>query len=214
MKNIFFSLLFLSLIISCYSCSNINQSEIQNFSKIDESYQGAFDTFYNYIETLNKNELSEKKIGELFNENFSMSLGNQTLFPATISQITTVYNSIRNENYSFICSPYDFNELKLSKLSYQSLTKNSVNIALMDVFLCSEKKIPSYRMSFIYQLIYDESKGKWLLNRLTEVDTNNYPLEWNQVEIRESFKYNGIIKIDEIKPLLASELRKERDNLN
>ena len=76
------------------------------------------------------------------------------------------------------------------------------------------KKIPSYRMSFIYQLIYDESKGKWLLNRLTEVDTNNYPLEWNQVEIRESFKYNGIIKIDEIKPLLASELRKERDNLN
>ena len=84
----------------------------------------------------------------------------------------------------------------------------------MDVFLCSEKKIPSYRMSFIYQLIYDESKGKWLLNRLTEVDTNNYPLEWNQVEIRESFKYNGIIKIDEIKPLLASELRKERDNLN
>ena len=69
-------------------------------------------------------------------------------------------------------------------------------------------------MSFIYQLIYDESKGKWLLNRLTEVDTNNYPLEWNQVEIRESFKYNGIIKIDEIKPLLASELRKERDNLN
>ena len=140
MKNIFFSLLFLSLIISCYSCSNINQSEIQNFSKIDENYKGAFDTFYNYIETLNKNELSEKKIGELFNENFSMSLGNQTLFPATISQITTVYNSIRNENYSFICSPYDFNELKLSKLSYQSLTKNSVNIALMDVFLCSEKK--------------------------------------------------------------------------
>ena len=203
-----------SFLILSSSCSNITQSEIQNFSKIDENYLRAFDTFYNYIETLNKNELSEEKIGELFNENFSMSLGTPNLFLDSISQITNVYNSIRNENYPSICSPYEFNELKLFKLSYQPLTKNSVNIALMDVFLCSEKKIPSYKMSFIYQLIYDESKGIWLLNRLTEVDTNNYPLEWNQVEIRESFKYNGIKKIDEIKPLLASELRLERDNLN
>ena len=203
-----------SFLILSSSCSNITQSEIQNFSKIDENYLRAFDTFYNYIETLNKNELSEEKIGELFNENFSMSLGTPNLFLDSISQITNVYNSIRNENYPSICSPFEFNELKLFKLSYQPLTKNSVNIALMDVFLCSEKKIPSYKMSFIYQLIYDESKGIWLLNRLTEVDTNNYPLEWNQVEIRESFKYNGIKKIDEIKPLLASELRLERDNLN
>jgi len=211
MKHIIYIFSFLVL---SNSCSNITKSEIQNFSKIDENYLRAFDTFYNYIETLNKNELSEEKIGELFNENFSMSLGTPNLFLDSISQIKNVYNSIRNENYPSICSPYEFNELKLSKLSYQPLTKNSVNIALMDVFLCSEKKIPSYKMSFIYQLIYDESKGIWLLNRLTEVDTNNYPLEWNQVEIRESFKYNGIKKIDEIKPLLASELRLERDNLN
>lgn len=203
-----------SFLVLSNSCSNITKSEIQNFSKIDENYIRAFDTFYNYIETLNKNELSEEKIGELFNENFSMSLGTPNLFLDSISQIKNVYYSIRNENYPSICSPYEFNELKLFKLSYQPLTKNSVNIALMDVFLCSEKKIPSYKMSFIYQLIYDESKGIWLLNRLTEVDTNNYPLEWNQVEIRESFKYNGIKKIDEIKPLLASELRLERDNLN
>ena len=211
MKHIIYIFSFLVL---SNSCSNITKSEIQNFSKIDENYLRAFDTFYNYIETLNKNELSEEKIGDLFNENFSMSLGTPNLFLDSISQIKNVYNSIRNENYPSICSPYEFNELKLSKLSYQPLTKNSVNIALMDVFLCSEKKIPSYKMSFIYQLIYDESKGIWLLNRLTEVDTNNYPLEWNQVEIRESFKYNGIKKIDEIKPLLASELRLERDNLN
>ena len=211
MKHIIYIFSFLVL---SNSCSNITKSEIQNFSKIDENYLRAFDTFYNYIETLNKNELSEEKIGELFNENFSMSLGTPNLFLDSISQIKNVYNSIRNENYPSICSPYEFNELKLFKLSYQPLTKNSVNIALMDVFLCSEKKIPSYKMSFIYQLIYDESKGIWLLNRLTEVDTNNYPLEWNQVEIRESFKYNGIKKIDEIKPLLASELRLERDNLN
>ena len=63
-------------------------------------------------------------------------------------------------------------------------------------------------MAFIYQLIYDESKGKWLMNRLTEVDIKNYPLEWNQVEIRKSFKYDGNVKIDEIKPLLASKLNK------
>jgi hypothetical protein len=50
------------------------------------------------------------------------------------------------------------------------------------------KKIPSYRMSFTYQLIHDESKGKWLIKRLAELDTKNYPLEWNKVEIRESFK--------------------------
>ena len=211
MKHIIYIFSFLVL---SNSCSNITKSEIQSFSKIDENYLRAFDTFYNYIETLNKNELSEEKIGELFNENFSMSLGTPNLFLDSISQIKNIYNSIRNENYPSICSPYEFNELKLFKLSYQPLTKNSVNIALMDVFLCSEKKIPSYKMSFIYQLIYDEFKGTWLLNRLTEVDTNNYPLEWNQVEIRESFKYNGIRKIDEIKPLLASELRLERDNLN
>ena len=197
-----------SFLVLSSSCSNNTQSEMQNFSKIDENYLTAFDTFYAYIETLNKNELSEKKIGELFSENFSMSLGNPALFLSNIPQITTVYNSIRNENYPFICSPYEFNELKLSKLSYLPLTKNSVNIALMDVFLCSEKKIPSYRMAFIYQLIYDESKGKWLMNRLTEVDIKYYPLEWNQVEIRKSFKYDGNVKIDEIKPLLASKLNK------
>ena len=68
-------------------------------------------------------------------------------------------------------------------------------------------------MAFIYNLVFDESKQKWLMNSLTEVNPKNYPFEWKQVEIRESFKYNGEKSIDEIQPLLASELVKGNKKL-
>ena len=38
------------------------------------AYQGAFDTFYKYIETLNKNELTDENIKKLFNVNFCFIL--------------------------------------------------------------------------------------------------------------------------------------------
>ena len=69
-------------------------------------------------------------------------------------------------------------------------------------------------MAFIYNLVYDESKQRWLMNALTEVDPKNYPLDWKQVNIKDSFSYTGIVLIDEIKPLLASELMKGNKNIN
>ena len=38
------------------------------------AYQGAFDTFYKYIETLNKNELTDENINKLFNVNFCLKV--------------------------------------------------------------------------------------------------------------------------------------------
>jgi hypothetical protein len=52
------------------------------------------------------------------------------------------------------------------------------------------------------------------MNALTEVDPKNYPLDWKQVNIKDSFSYTGIMLIDEIKPLLASELMKGNKNIN
>tara|TARA_B100000575_G_scaffold114184_1_gene90828 strand:- start:1999 stop:2385 length:387 start_codon:yes stop_codon:yes gene_type:complete len=86
--------------------------------------------------------------------------------------------------------------------------QNSINIALLDVFLCSPDKTPSYKMCFIYQLVFDESKKKWLMNILTELNPINYPLEWNQIEIMDSHKYVQNIKLSQLTPLLASELIK------
>ena len=71
----------------------------------------------------------------------------------------------------------------VDKLSYLPLTKKTVNIALLDVFLCSITDT-SYKMSFIYHLVFDESKGKWLMNTLTEVHPENYPFHWKQIEVK------------------------------
>ena len=98
--------------------------------------------------------------------------------------------------------------LKLAKLAYLPLTKNSINIALLDVFLCSPDKTPSYKMCFIYQLVFDESKKKWLMNTLTELNPKNYPLNWNQIEIKDSHKYTQNKSLIKLTPLLASELLK------
>ena len=205
MKQIF---IIVSITLLFISCDNKNGIETHLFSPIDKLYSGAFETFYDYIATINKNELTRDKMSEFFNVNFSMIIGNPTLTLPTITEITAVYNDIRTNTYSFICSPSEFNELKLSKLSYMPLTKNSVNIALLDVFLCSENRVPSYKMAFIYNLVFDESKDKWLMNTLTELNPKNYPDNWKQVEIRDSFKYINENENNDIKPLLASELIK------
>ena len=196
------------------SCIKKNESKPINYSSIENEYVGAFDTFYKYIKTLNENKLSNEKMAELFNINFSMIIGNPTLNLSSLPEIVGVYNDIRNNTYSFICDPYDFNELKLAKLSYLPLTKKSVNIGLLDVFLCSENRIPSYKMAFIYNLIYDDSKEKWLMNALTEVNPKYYPTDWRQVEIRDSFRYNGENDVNEIEPLLASELMKGNKSID
>lgn len=210
MKKLVMLFLFISLLST--SCIKKNESKTTNYSSIENEYLGAFDTFYKYIKTLNENKLSNEKMAELFNINFSMIIGNPTLNLSSLPEIVGVYNDIRNNTYSFICDPYDFNELKLAKLSYLPLTKKSVNIGLLDVFLCSENRIPSYKMAFIYNLIYDESKEKWLMNALTEVNPKYYPTDWRQVEIRDYFRYNGENEVNEIKPLLASELMKGNKN--
>jgi hypothetical protein len=211
MKQIF---IIVSITLLFISCDNKNGIETHLFSPIDKLYSGAFETFYDYIATINKNELTHDKMSEFFNVNFSMIIGNPTLTLPTITEITAVYNDIRTNTYSFICSPSEFNELKLSKLSYMPLTKNSVNIALLDVFLCSENRVPSYKMAFIYNLVFDESKDKWLMNTLTELNPKNYPDNWKQVEIRDSFKYINENENNDIKPLLASELIKGNKILN
>lgn len=211
MKQIF---IIVSITLLFISCDNKNGIETHLFSPIDKLYSGAFETFYDYIATINKNELTHDKMSEFFNVNFSMIIGNPTLTLPTITEITAVYNDIRTNTYSFICSPSEFNELKLSKLSYMPLTKNSVNIALLDVFLCSENRVPSYKMAFIYNLVFDESKDKWLMNTLTELNPKNYPDNWKQVEIRDSFKYINEKENNDIKPLLASELIKGNKILN
>jgi hypothetical protein len=211
MKQIF---IIVSITLLFISCDNKNGIETHLFSPIDKLYSGAFETFYDYIATINKNELTRDKMSEFFNVNFSMIIGNPTLTLPTITEITAVYNDIRTNTYSFICSPSEFNELKLSKLSYMPLTKNSVNIALLDVFLCSENRVPSYKMAFIYNLVFDESKDKWLMNTLTELNPKNYPDNWKQVEIRDSFKYINENENNDIKPLLASELIKGNKILN
>jgi hypothetical protein len=211
MKQIF---IIVSITLLFISCDNKNGIETHLFSPIDKLYSGAFETFYDYIATINKNELTRDKMSEFFNVNFSMIIGNPTLTLPTITEITAVYNDIRTNTYSFICSPSEFNELKLSKLSYMPLTKNSVNIALLDVFLCSENRVPIYKIAFIYNLVFDESKDKWLMNTLTELNPKNYPDNWKQVEIRDSFKYINENENNDIKPLLASELIKGNKILN
>ena len=197
----------ISLMINL-SCSKIIESSKSSvISEVPENYLGAFDTFYKYISALNKNELTENIMSQFFNENFSI-IGNPNVSFSTISEISKAYNGIRNNTYPFICSPNEFQNLKLAKLAYLPLTKNSINIALLDVFLCSPDKTPSYKMCFIYQLVFDESKKKWLMNTLTELNPINYPLEWNQIEIMASHKYVQNIELSQLTPLLASELMK------
>ena len=69
MKKFLFSLTTILLLLT--SCENKESSyKNDSFQKIDDNYKGAFKTFYEYISTLNKNDLSEEVISEFFNEIF------------------------------------------------------------------------------------------------------------------------------------------------
>ena len=70
-----------------------------------------------------------------------------------------------------------------------------------------------YKMSFIYHLVFDESKGKWLMNTLTEVHPENYPFHWKQIEVQETHKYLNEKKLNDIAPLLASSLMKGKKEI-
>ena len=204
-------LLLISSLLLLIFCEN-QPKTIDNNIEIIEKYNGAFDTFYSYINILNSNELSEENVAKYFNENFSITGMPNAQFPS-IEILSGVYNQIRNNTYPFICSPYDFNVLKFDKLSILPLTDKSVNVSLLDVFYCSEEKIPQYKMCFIYTLIYDDDRGSWFFNNLTELDPKNYPLNWIQVEVAENHKYNNERPISELKPLLASELMKGKKTI-
>lgn len=113
----------ISLMINLSCSKTIESSKSSAISEVPENYLGAFDTFYNYISSLNKNELTENIMSQFFNENFSI-IGNPNVPFSTISEISKAYNGIRNNTYPFICSPYEFKKLKLAKLAYLPLTKN------------------------------------------------------------------------------------------
>ena len=46
------------------------EEKLNTAPESEHPYKRAFDTFYNYIRILNENELTEKNIRKLFNENF------------------------------------------------------------------------------------------------------------------------------------------------
>ena len=196
------TLIILIFLISC--TQNISK---KNDEMILKQYKGALETFYSYIDKLNNNELNEENMKKIFNETFSFS-GSPNLNFSNINDLTTFYNSIRNETYPFICSPDNFNILKFEKLSLLPLTENSVMLSLLDVFHCSDKKIPRYKMSFIYTLIFDVNKNTWLMNNLIEILPENYPEDWIKVKIKEKVKYDGKVEIKDLITLQASKLAK------
>ena len=181
------------------------EEKFNNIPESEHQYKSAFDTFYNYIRILNKNDLTEKNIRKLFNENFCFK-GNPNLVLSTHEDITKFYHSIRNKTYPTICHPHKFTALKLHKLSYLPLTKNSVKIALLDVFITTPNNTPRKKMSFIYSLVFNEENDSWLFNSIEELRVKNYP-KWNEVKIRDEFKYSLKIPINKLEPLLASEIK-------
>ena len=201
MKHI---LITIAAIFSLY-CQLIAEEKANSFSQKEHQYKDAFDTFYNYISILNKNELTEENIRNLFNENFCFH-GNPNLILSTHEDIKNFYHSIRNKTYPAICHPHKFTALKLHKLSYLPLTENYVKIALLDVFVTTPNNTPRKKMSFIYSLVFNKDKDSWLMNSIEEVRVKNYPV-WNEVEIRNEFKYSLKIPINKLKPLLASEIK-------
>tara|TARA_S200000501_G_scaffold155619_1_gene146828 strand:- start:20882 stop:21451 length:570 start_codon:yes stop_codon:yes gene_type:complete len=177
------------------------------YFEVVEQYRGALDTFFDYVDILNDNELNEKNLSSLFSEKFSISMiGNPNLTFQNISDFTKSWNAIRNETYSFICSPEKFSELKFAKISIQPLRDNSVMLALLDVFYFSADHIPQYKMCFIYTLLFDENEEIWLMSNLIELLPKNYPENWLEVNVPNNYLYDGSVPIEELKPLLASKL--------
>jgi len=113
-------------------------------SDIDPKYKGALDTLFEYWDSLNANELSEERMKDLFSEEFCF-VGQPNLFFQTIPETTGFYNAVRNEVYPAICSPYDFEALKIDRISYLPVEEN-VLIGLIDVFLTTPKVISDFKL--------------------------------------------------------------------
>ena len=174
-------------------------------SEIDPKYKGALDTLFEYWDSLNANELSEERMKDLFSEEFCF-VGQPSLFLNNISETTVFYNTVRNEVYPAICSPYDFVALKINRLSYLPVAENSVFIGLMDVFITTPNQTPRVAMAFAYNLVFDEEKGKWLMNSLINFSVDSYPKNWIQLNVKPRWKYDGRKPIQELKKILAEEV--------
>ncbi len=174
-------------------------------SEIDLKYKGALDTLFEYWDSLNANELSEERMKDLFSEEFCF-VGRPNLFFNNISETTVFYNTVRNEVYPAICSPYDFVAVKINRLSYLPVAENSVFIGLMDVFITTPNQTPRVAMAFAYNLVFDEEKGKWLMNSLINFSVDSYPKNWIQLNVEPRWKYDGRKPIQELRKIQAEEV--------
>ena len=202
-----FKLNLIKIILITLVFKNVFAGEPSSIDKLNNThYKSAFDTFYNYIEIVNKKGLSLKEVQQLFNPNFCFK-GNPNIVMGSYEDIHNFYSSIKNEIYPKICHPYKFVNLKLHKLCYLPLTESSVKIGLLDVFETTPNRTPRFKMCFIYDLIRDSKTNKWLMNGLQEVRDKHYPEKWKQVAVRSDMKYDLKRPISALKPLLASEIQ-------
>jgi hypothetical protein len=202
-----FKLTLIKIILITLVFKNVFAGESSSIDKVNNTqYKSAFDTFYNYIEIVNKKGLSLREVQQLFNPSFCLK-GNPNIVMESYEDIHKFYSSIRNEIYPKICYPYKFVNLKLHKLCYLPLTESSVKIGLLDVFETTPNRTPRFKMCFIYDLVRDSKTNKWLMNGLQEVRVKNYPKQWKQIDVRSDMKYDLNRPISALKPLLASKIQ-------
>ena len=205
--KVMFKLTLIKIILITLVFKNVFAGESSSIDKVNNTqYKSAFDTFYNYIEIVNKKGLSLREVQQLFNPSFCLK-GNPNIVMESYEDIHKFYSSIRNEIYPKICHPYKFVNLKLHKLCYLPLTESSVKICLLDVFETTPNRTPRFKMCFIYDLVRDSKTNKWLMNGLQEVRVKNYPKQWKQIDVRSDMKYDLNRPISALKPLLASKIQ-------
>ncbi len=174
-------------------------------SDVDSRYKGALETFYLYWETLNQNKISEEVMGGLFSKQFCF-VGNPTVSFSTIKETTAFYKSVRNEIYPAISSPFEFQSLKIYKLAYQPVAKDSVLLALIDVFHTSPNQTPRKAMCFAYNLVLDKEQGKWLLNSLINFSVGSFPSNWIPIEVEDRWAYRDGPPVEELQSILAADV--------
>jgi len=172
---------------------------------IERRYKGALETFYRYWEKLNQNELSKEVMSGLFSEQFCF-VGNPTVSFSNISETTAFYNSVRNKIYPAISSPFEFQSLKIYKLAYQPVSKDSVLLSLIDVFHTTPNQTPRKTMCFAYNLIFNKEKGKWLMNSLINFSVDSFPSNWGQIEVADRWKYRKGPPVEELQSILAADV--------
>lgn len=172
---------------------------------IEPRYKGALETFYRYWEKLNQNELSKEVMSGLFSEQFCF-VGNPTVSFSNISETTAFYNSVRNKIYPAISSPFEFQSLKIYKLAYQPVSKDSVLLSLIDVFHTTPNQTPRKTMCFAYNLVFNKEKGKWLMNSLINFSVDSFPSNWGQIEVADRWKYRKGPPVEELQSILAADV--------